>query len=301
MTEQHSTKKIYLALPIIAGVLWGSSGIYIRTLSAFGMNVQTMLFTRVVVGTVLLGVGLFVYDKSLLKVKIKDLWLMLACGLTGMLGLNLCYVQAIEELSLSLAAVLLSLCPVFVIFMAAIIFKEKITKKMVVCAVVALLGCFLVSGIMETDGLSWTWYGIVMGLGSAIFYAMYSIVSKIAMERGYSVFTIIFYSVLMVTFIIGPFADYQVIGAYMSSKVIFRIIFLLGYALCTSILPYIIYTYAMHHVEAGKVSILASGGEPTAAAIFGLLFFAEVPSLLSAAGLVITIAAITVLCREEEK
>lgn len=294
-------KKIYLTLPVIAGVMWGSSGIFVRTLTAFGMQPETLMFTRVLFGTLLLGAGMFIYDRNLLKVKFKDLGLMFGCGLTGMLGLNICYIRAIEDLSLSLAAVLLSLCPVFVIFMAAVLFKEKITRKKILCTVMALAGCFLVSGIMEADGLSWTWTGIFLGLGSAVFYAMYSIISKITMERGYSVFTIIFYSVLMVLIILAPFADYEMVGSYMGEKTVLRILFLTAYALCTSILPYIIFTYAMQHAETGKVSILASGGEPTAAAIFGMLFFAEIPSVLTVAGLVITIAALAVLCYEEER
>ena len=118
-------KKIYLTLPVIAGVMWGSSGIFVRTLTAFGMQPETLMFTRVLFGTLLLGAGMFIYDRNLLKVKFKDLGLMFGCGLTGMLGLNICYIRAIEDLSLSLAAVLLSLCPVFVIFMAAVLFKEK--------------------------------------------------------------------------------------------------------------------------------------------------------------------------------
>lgn len=294
-------KKIYLTLPVIAGVMWGSSGIFVRTLTAFGMQPETLMFTRVLFGTLLLGAGMFIYDRNLLKVKFKDLGLMFGCGLTGMLGLNICYIRAIEDLSLSLAAVLLSLCPVFVIFMAAVLFKEKITRKKILCTVMALAGCFLVSGIMEADGLSWTWTGIFLGLGSAVFYAMYSIISKITMERGYSVFTIIFYSVLMVLIILAPFADYEMVGSYMGEKTVLRILFLTAYALCTSILPYIIFTYAMQHAETGKVSILASGGEPTAAAIFGMMFFAEIPSVLTVAGLVITIAALAVLCYEEER
>lgn len=272
-----------------------------RTLSEFGMNAQTMLFARVLVATVIMGVGLFIYDKEMLKAKLKDLWLLFGCGATGMLGLNMCYVRAIEELSLSLAAVLLSLSPVFVIFMAAVIFKEKITKKKIACTVLALIGCLMVSGMLEADGLCWTWNGIILGLGSAVFYALYSIISKVTMERGYGVFTIIFYSVFLMAIVLIPFADWDITIQYVTEKTTAHILFMIGYALCTSILPYILFTFALKHAEAGKVSLLASGGEPTAAAIFGLIFFAEVPSLLSVAGLVVVVAALSVICREDEE
>ena len=50
------------------------------------------------------------------------------------------------------------------------------------------------------------------------------------------------------------------------------------------------------HVDAGKVAILGAGGEPSAAMIFGILIYSEIPSLLSVAGLVITIAALAFIC-----
>lgn len=291
----------YLILPVIAGVLWGTAGIFVRTLSAYGMDPQTMLFTRVIMATIVMALGLLIYDRNLLKVKVRDIGLMIGCGITGTLGLNLCYVRAIEDLSLSLAAVLLSLCPVFVIFMAAVLFKEKLTKSKIFCTVLALIGCLLVSGILETDGLHWTWTGIFLGLGSAVFYAMYSIVSKITMERGYSVFTIIFYSVFFVAIMLLPFVDWEITTGYVSENIVGHIIFLIVYALCTSILPYMIFTFALKHAEAGKVSILASGGEPVAASIMGMLVFAEMPTILSVIGLVVTITALGLLCYNDTK
>lgn len=291
----------YLILPVIAGILWGTAGIFVRTLSAYGMDPQTMLFTRVAAATVLMALGLLIYDRQLLKMKIRDIGIMMGCGITGTLGLNLCYVRAIEDLSLSLAAVLLSLCPVFVIFMAAVLFKEKLTKSKIFCTALALAGCLMVSGILEADGLHWTWIGIFLGLGSAVFYAMYSIISKITMGRGYSVFTIIFYSVFFVTIMLLPFVDWGITIGYVSEKTAVHILFLIAYAMCTSILPYMIFTFALKHAEAGKVSILASGGEPVAASIMGMMVFTEMPTVLSTMGLVVTIIALGLLCYNDGK
>lgn len=291
----------YLILPVIAGVLWGTSGIFVRTLSAYGMDPQTMLLTRVAMGTVIMAIALLIYDRELLKVKIRDIGLMIGCAITGTLGLNICYVRAIEDLSLSLAAVLLSLSPVFVIFMAAVLFKEKLTKSKLFFTALALAGCLMVSGILEADGLRWTWIGIFLGLGSAVFYAMYSIVSKMTMHRGYGVLTIIFYSMFIVVLALLPFADWGITIKYISEKPVVHILFLVVYALCTSILPSVIFTFALKHAEAGKVSILASGGEPVAAAIMGMLVFGEMPTVLSAIGLVVTIVALGLLCYNDSR
>ena len=70
--------------------------------------------------------------------------------------------------------------------------------------------------------------------------------------------------------------------------------FLLLHSLCAYVMPYILYTVSLSHIEAGKASILASG-EPVAAMVFGLFFYDEIPTALSVLGLVLTIAALTLL------
>ena len=67
-------------------------------------------------------------------------------------------------------------------------------------------------------------------------------------------------------------------------------------SLCTSVLPYVLYTLSLTHIETGKVSILASGGEPIAAMLLGMLFFSEIPTILSLIGLILTIIALSLLC-----
>lgn len=56
------------------------------------------------------------------------------------------------------------------------------------------------------------------------------------------------------------------------------------------------YSIALLYMENGKVSILAGGGEPIAAVVFGVLFFSEIPTILILIGLVITIIALSFLC-----
>ena len=68
----------------------------------------------------------------------------------------------------------------------------------------------------------------------------------------------------------------------------------------TIILPYVLFTYAINHGEAGKTTIISSASEPSSAMIFGIIFFAEMPTLFSITGLVVTVIALTLLCREDE-
>ena len=139
--------------------------------------------------------------------------------------------------------------------------------------------------------------GILAGVGSAVFYALYSIFSRMATDRGYHTYTIIFYSVLFITIVLLPFSNLSLVGGFIVETPVFSIVFLLAHALCTSVIPYVAITLSLLYAEAGKVSILASGAEPVAALVFGILFYAEILSPLMLLGVAVTIAALAFLCK----
>ena len=45
-----------------------------RTLDAFGFDNCTMIFIRIVVAVLLLFFGILIIDKSMLKIKARDIW-----------------------------------------------------------------------------------------------------------------------------------------------------------------------------------------------------------------------------------
>lgn len=281
--------------PILSGIMWGSAGIFVRKLSELGLNSVSIVETRIIVAIIIIIADLLCLDKKLLKIKLKDLWIFICAGIFSMLGLNLCYNFAINELTLSLSAVLLSLAPIFVLILASILFKEKLTLQKTVCAILALVGCILSSGVLEEVGaMKWTTIGIIIGTLGAFFYGTYSIFSKIAMLKGYHSFTVTIYSLMAVGIALLPFTDWlkvweiiQIDPAPMSG-------FLLLHSLLTSVLPYICFTVALNYVEAGKVAILASG-EPIAAMLFGIFFYQEIPTILSLIGLFTVLLALGLL------
>ncbi|WP_414698346.1 DMT family transporter [Peptacetobacter sp. AB845] len=293
-------KQLLYLMPIISGAMWGSAGIFVRKLTEQGMNSYTVVSVRVILAVLILAVWLGIYDRNLLKIKLKDLWIFVAGGVVGMFGLNICYNFAISELSLSLAAVLLSLSPVFVLFMAAILFKEKITSKKVICMTIAIAGCVLASGVLESAStMRWSVKGIIVGIIGAFFYGLYGIISKTAMERGYHAFTTTFYCLFMVMLVVIPLTNWKLVTNVVVANPIKMSVFLVIHSLCTSVLPYILYTFSIRYIDAGMASILASG-EPVAAMIFGVIFFSEIPTVLSVVGIVLVIVALALLSMPEK-
>ena len=287
--------KISTLLPIIAGALWGSVGVFVRGFTNGNIDNVSILVMRVLFAAIMMFVFTAIKDKSLLKINLKDVWVFACGGIVAMFGMNFCYNNAINSLSLSLAGVLLALSPVFVMFLAAILFKEKITARSIVCMIFALIGCTMASGVIGGGEIAFSTSGILFGIAAAFFYGLTSIFSKIAMEKGYHALTMTFYSMLILAIVLLPFADWKLVGEYVMVSPANNIIFILMHSLCTAVLPYLLYNLALANVDASLASILVAGAEPSAAMIFGIIFFAEMPSVVSILGLVVTIVALTIL------
>ena len=80
--------RLAFLLPIVAGVFWGSVGTFVRYLNANEIGSMTILSSRVLVAALILLVGILCTKPSLLKIKLRDLWIFLIASLVGMLGLN---------------------------------------------------------------------------------------------------------------------------------------------------------------------------------------------------------------------
>lgn len=292
---KEKSNKLITIFPIFSGIFFGSGGIFIRRLIEMGIDSYSIVFLRVFIALPILILWLFFTDKKLFYIKLKDTWIFFGAGVLGTLGLNLSYNYSITELSLSLSAILLSLAPIFVVIFSFFLFKEKITSIKIWCMILAIVGSILASGVFEDmTTMHWSFKGIVVGLFAAIFYSLYSIFSKIAMERKYDALTITLYSTLAITIVLFPLNDWKYVKEILSINPLNMSIFMILHSLCTCIFPYALYTIALNHMDAGKASILCSC-EPIAATIFGLLFYNEVPTLLSLVGLVIVLIALGVL------
>lgn len=240
-------KKLYGFMPIITGICFGSAGIFVRKLSG-NMNNTTIVASRLIVAVLLLGIWLAYSHPEYFKIHLKDCWIFIGAGLLGSLGVNVCYNFAINELSLSLAAVLLALSPIVVMIVAFFLFHEAITRRKVLSIFLAICGCVLTSGIFETnESMHWSWIGILVGSVGAIFYAMYSIFSKVGMRRGYPALTITFYSILSIAVILLPFAKWGDVAAVYYAK---------------SVNAFRVYVGAFFMCCGGAICILHSGTGP---------------------------------------
>ncbi|WP_288918742.1 DMT family transporter [uncultured Eubacterium sp.] len=292
----------YTLMPLLSGIFWGTSGTFVRTMADEHWDNMTILYGRMLTAVIMLLILILIVDRKLLRFRLKDLWIFLLGGAVFTLGLNAFYQETILRLTLSLAAVLLGMSPVFVLFAARIFFHEPITKAKVGSMFLAIFGCVLVSGVLENGSAgNVTPLNILIGIASAFCYGMQVISMRIASNRGYHPLTTTFYSLLSVAIVTFPLANHRAILTYTAAAPVPHWAFLFLQALCVSVLPFLLYNIALSRVESGKASILASAGEPSAATVFGMLIYHEIPSILSLLGLAVVIIALALLCRPERK
>ena len=265
-------KKIYLILPLLAGMMFGSGGVFVRTLMANGIDSTTLLFLRFSIAILPILIAILVTDRNLFKIYLKDIPLFLVCAMC-IVGLNLCYNESMGSIPLSLAAVLLSLAPIYVLVIAYFAFREKITNKKLICMALAIFGCILMTGVLETDLSNLPVYGIIAGIGAGLFWAVYLMASKKSIENGKHTFTILIYSIVFISIGLIPFTNFGQITHFISLNPVLVIVFLIMHSTLSFALPYIFSTLSLNYIDSGISSIMLSGTEPFAALIFGLIFY----------------------------
>ena len=298
--NKKSKGNLILALPVIAGARWGGAGIFVRSLTDLGFGSLTIVSTRMLLSTAVFFVALMIYDRKAFIIRPKDIFLFISAGAVGVVFFNIGYNDAVKELTLSFAAVLLALFPAMVLVLARIIFKEKIGKTKAICSLLAIAGCTLVSGAITTGGLeigTVSARGILMGLLATLCYAGYSIITRIGFEKGYSSLTLSFYSQLTASLILIPFTDWAVVGSSVVTEPALSLSLMIGNSILIAGLPYLLFNIALGRADTGKVSILAAGAEPSAAMIIGAIVYMEIPGIIPIAGLIITIVAMSVICK----
>lgn len=292
-------KKIYLILPILAGFMFGSSGIFVRTLTQNGIDPTTLLFLRFSIAIIPLMIAILLTDKKLLKINLKDIPLILLCAMC-IVGLNLCYNESMNTVPLSLAAVLLSIAPSYVLILAYILFREKITSKKIICMLLAIFGCILMTGILENDLSNIPLLGILCGIGAGLFWAVYLMASKKSIENGNHTYTILIYSIIFISIALLPFTDFGQINNFVNINPTLTVLFLIVHSTFSFALPYIFSTLSLNYIDSGTSSIFMSGAEPLAALIFGFLIYSEVPTIFMFCGFILTIIAMMRLSRTDK-
>lgn len=266
-------------------------GLFVRRLNAAGLQALEVMELRVLVGLALAGAYLALFHRERLRVRVRDLWCFFGTGVCSLLFFSWCYFTGMSMASLSVMGVLLYTAPAFVMLMSALLFRERLSAAKLIALAMTFAGCCLVSGLGGGTRLSGE--ALLLGLGAGFGYALYSIFSRFAINRGYDSWTITFYTFAFCAAGGIFLTDWRAIGgAVRADSSLWLWISMLG--LLTAFLAYLLYTRGLEGMESSRASILASV-EPAVATVVGVLVFHEPLSVMNAAGIALVLGGIAVL------
>lgn len=279
-------------LVVGAGFCWGLIGLFSRVLLAAGLTAPQVTLIRCFIIACAMVLFLFFYDRRLLRIRLRDIWLFLGTGLCSIAFFNICYFLTIQLTSLSVASMLLYTAPCIVTVLSAFLFRERFTLRKLAALALSCIGCALVVGLLNGGPLALSPHGILIGLGSALGYALYSIFGTVAL-RTYHTFTVTTWTFLIATLGLLPFTHGEAIVSTLASQPSL-LLPALALGLVSSLTPFLLYTKALECMETGRASILTFV-EPMVCTLSGILIFQEPLTLTGAAGIVLIFCSVVLL------
>ena len=285
----NSEKRASLSI-ILSGILWGVISIFVRHLSACGLDSMQISLVRMAVAASVMVLYLLITDREKLKIHPKDIWMFVCTGIISVVLFNTCYFYCMIHGQASVAVILLYTSPVFVMLMSALFFREKITGIKVIALVLSFAGFVLVSGI--TGGIRLPALVLITGIASGFFYGLYSIFGTVALRKYESV------TVTAYTFIFGLIGSIPLGKPAGILKTVTAdprlILWCLGIGVISTALPYFFYTGGLQKTEPGRAAILVAV-EPLVGAMLGMFVYNESKGIMKIAGMICILVSITLL------
>lgn len=166
-------KKARLML-IISMAVFGTLGPFVRNIAV--SSGELALYRAVLAAVLILGYLLISGQKiPFVEIK-KEIPLLLFSG--AAMGFNwILLFEAYKYTTVSVATLSYYFAPVIVTIVCPFLFREKLTKKQILCFVMSTVGIVMITGIGDVGGGK-DHIGILFGLGAAVLYATVILLNK---------------------------------------------------------------------------------------------------------------------------
>lgn len=164
------------ALTLMAAMfLFGTIGPFVRRI---GVSSGELALYRGIPAALMIGAFLVLTKQRLdLRSAKKDLLLLMISG--GAMGFNwILLFEAYKYTTVSVATLSYYFAPILVTAACPLLFKEKLTKKQVLCFVMSTIGLIMITGLGDAGKGSKDIIGILFSLGAAVLYAGVVLLNK---------------------------------------------------------------------------------------------------------------------------
>ncbi len=253
---------------ILSGICFGFLGIFGRLAFNSGMTVGDLLTFRFSLATVLLFFGLFIFNRSLIKINQKQFLISAGLGTFGYAVFSTLYFKSIEGLSVSLAALLLFTFPIFVNLGSHFILREKMNSRQFISLILACVGIFiLLSGPVFFISITFIFYAI----GAAVTYSIYVLVSG-RCQQGVHPLSSSLYVILTAAMALALYHQTDYFSIFELNQ--HQFFYILGLSVICTILPITLFLIGLQNLPSSKASIVVMV-EPVVAALAGWFILDE--------------------------
>jgi drug/metabolite transporter (DMT)-like permease len=227
------------------------------------------ILLRVLCGVFLFSFFFFLFIKE--SVEKKDFFRLALCGLFGVAINQLFFFEGLNLTTPINAAIIMTVNPVLVIIISALLIGEKITVKKIIGIVLGIIGAgalILNSGSVSFDNDFFI--GNLLVLINATSYAIYLVLVKGLMKK-YNPLTVMFFVFLFGLFFVLPFGyqDLNTVNIHsFTNDIYLKILFVV---VCTTFIAYLLNAFALKSLNPSIVSIYIYL-QPVLASVIAILY-----------------------------
>jgi drug/metabolite transporter (DMT)-like permease len=222
----------------------------------------------------------------------RDLWTFFYLGFFGVVVNQMCFTMGLRYTSVSHAAVIVGMGPIYTLVLAVLFRLERATWHKVVGMAIAFLGVAVLASENGISPRSPSLLGDAITMTGSIGFATYAVLGKRVAGR-YDALTMTAFNHLAGAIIILPVALHQAreLGPRWRAIPWQGWTALLYMAVCSSAMAYIFYFWLLRYLEASQLSAFTYL-LPVLAVILGILWLGERGSAMQIAGGVLALGGV---------
>lgn len=265
----------------IAVFLFGMAGLIAKLVSLPAIEVA---FGRVVFSSITLLIYSLVTKQTLKLLYRKDLLLLCLAGVV--LGFHWwSFFYAIQISTVAIGTITFAAFPLFVTFLEPIVYKEKLSPKKVICALIILIGVAI--SIPSFSVTNHIFVGVLIGLSSSLAYGVLTLINKHFAGK-YSGTTVAFYEQTTAAIVLLPFAFAAGVVPTLSDG-----LWILFMGIITTALAHTLFISSMRGLSAGLAGICSSM-ETVYGILLAAIFLGEVPDFRSVISAIIILTVVII-------
>lgn len=165
-----------LVAVVVSAACFGTLAILTPLAYQSGAKPLPLLAWRFFFSAILLAVVALAKDRRALVVPMADVGRFAVLALAGYGAASVCFFYALTYADASVVSVLLYAYPALVAIAGWLFLGERASWQQAVAVAITFIGCALVVGLGSESG-SASWQGIVLGLGAAVGYTLFNLLS----------------------------------------------------------------------------------------------------------------------------